>query len=270
MTLDSFSQLILLLLDVGPGDPIPPHHASTIRATLVQCSFDGLADSSLPTSHQDTNLLSQAQEDGAKLQEMIDNPQMACPVNRSNITLSVLDPDAWHIIIRPGETPPQGFFTRSLAALALPSTGYWTVMFSHFCPPSDETDNIWRGRVAPGVIFIEDIERRNFGPWSSELTQLAYETLGPLFTLRTIFVTNVVNTSTRPVAEQIWKDTSTNVCVYGTREYQMLLGTRIGKTIAYFILGAFGQGSRRISRIVIWWAGQASDILQMRFDVEDI
>ena len=54
------------------------------------------------------------------------------------------------------------------------------------------------------------------------------------------------------------------------REFDALLGTKMGKTVAAFILCAWGQGVKRIARIVIFYDGEYLQRLNMRFDIEDI
>jgi hypothetical protein len=124
-------------------------------------------------------------------------------------------------------------------------------------------------RAASGVHFIEHIVREKWGPWSSDLCKVAYEQVAHLSTLKTIFVCRIVNTDTRPQARGVSPVPELKVFTCGSAGYQLLLGTRIGKVVSYFVLGALGQGIKRIARIAVWWVGMRKDILQMRFDLED-
>ncbi|KAJ5485467.1 hypothetical protein N7539_005455 [Penicillium diatomitis] len=218
-----------------------------------------------------TDDLREAQETGARLQQMIEDPQIRCSVLPSLLTLSSLAMDDWVIHRNHNELQPHGFFCGNVSsALDIPRYGYSLVDFHQYDWPTNGISNLWRGRVAPGVMFIENIERRGrTGPWSSQLMQVAYETVAEISTLRTIFVANVVNRNTVPAAEWVLSFEQVQVCEFDTPEYQLLLGTRIGRVIAYFVLGAYGQGIRRISRIQIWWHTR-EEHLQMRFDLEDI
>lgn len=45
-----------------------------------------------------------------------------------------------------------------------------------------------------------------------------------------------------------------------------LLGTRIGKLVAYIVLGAFDRGTRRIRQVVVWHS--PSYYAHMRVDLE--
>jgi hypothetical protein len=51
-------------------------------------------------------------------------------------------------------------------------------------------------------------------------------------------------------------------------EFNALLGTRLGKVVAYFILGAYGQGVKRIAKITFFNAERKQ--LNLRFDIESV
>lgn len=58
--------------------------------------------------------------------------------------------------------------------------------------------------------------------------------------------------------EQVWDEDS----------FHQLLGTRIGKVVAYTVLGAFPRGTRCIARV--WTVPSSGDnSVHMRFDIED-
>jgi hypothetical protein len=54
---------------------------------------------------------------------------------------------------------------------------------------------------------------------------------------------------------------------YATAEYDALLATPIGKMVACFVLCTYGQGEKRIARIVTF-NGNRMQELNMRFDIE--
>lgn len=54
----------------------------------------------------------------------------------------------------------------------------------------------------------------------------------------------------------------------GTPEFQQILGTRVGKTVAYIILNSFDPGTRKIARIAMWLTGLPARFIQARFDIE--
>lgn len=138
----------------------------------------------------------------------------------------------------------------------------------------------WEGRTGRGVVFLDWIRRskRSTAPHISEFTKAAYEMDFPLESLKYVFVTDISETDTvqcirnelckseglpYPFSEQgIWDPR--------LREFDALLGTKMGKTVAAFILCAWGQGVKRIARIVIFYDGEYLQRLNMRFDIEDI
>jgi hypothetical protein len=135
----------------------------------------------------------------------------------------------------------------------------------------------WIGRTEPGVIFIDDVFRskRSDDPYISEFTKAAYKIDFPLDSLRNVFVPNVDEVNTllclRKVyksqglhypssAEQTWEPSSS--------EFNGLLGTGIGKIVTTFVLCAWGQGRKRIARIITFHIDADIHKLYMRFDLE--
>jgi hypothetical protein len=89
----------------------------------------------------------------------------------------------------------------------------------------------------------------------SEIMKAVYEKHFTLTSLRHIFVLDIENSDTRGlIKKKIY--TGANSLSYpdpeqpgrvwerATPKYQALLGTEIGKVMACFVLGAFGQGNR--------------------------
>ncbi|KAJ5487373.1 hypothetical protein N7530_001673 [Penicillium desertorum] len=119
----------------------------------------------------------------------------------------------------------------------------------------------WIGRSGPGVIFIDDVFRskRSDDPYISEFTKAAYKIDFPLDSLRNVFVPNVDEVNTL-FAEQTWEPSSS--------EFNGLLGTGIGKIVTTFVLCAWGQGRKRIARIITFHIDADIHKLYMRFDLE--
>jgi hypothetical protein len=143
---------------------------------------------------------------------------------------------------------------------------------------------MWIGRIGPGVLIIECIERtsESITPWISELTKAMYENWARLSDLRYIFITEVENADTVACVQKICdiqgleypqeygdkRKWPKKVWRPSTPEFNALLGTRLGKVVAYFLLGAYGQGVKRIARIRFFHSG--CDGLNLRFDIEDV
>ncbi|CAI7661860.1 unnamed protein product [Penicillium pancosmium] len=102
-------------------------------------------------------------------------------------------------------------------------------------------------------------------------------------TLRYVFVQHVINEETAPFVKRAlytentrpglaWPKREPEIWDHNTPEYDGILGSRIGKVIAYLVLGAFPRGTRRITRIATWAANPQSydNRLQIRFDIEPV
>ncbi|KAJ5163356.1 uncharacterized protein N7500_005186 [Penicillium coprophilum] len=138
----------------------------------------------------------------------------------------------------------------------------------------------WIGRTGPGVIFIDDIFRskRSNDPYVSEFTKAAYRMDFPLDSLRNVFVSNVNEKNTLLCVREIYKaregerypSSTEQTWESSSSEYHALLGIGIGKLVAAFVLCAWGQGRKRIARIVTLHIDADVHKLYMRFDLEDM
>jgi hypothetical protein len=139
----------------------------------------------------------------------------------------------------------------------------------------------WDGFTGPGVIIISNIARaqHSLSPPMSEVTKAVYERTFDINGLRYVIIKNIMNEQTvRLIKDLLY---TAEKCVpwpgeYGQRdtwewntpEYQALLGTCLGKFVAYLVLGSYKRGRKRIARIVTYRIGN-SQWPQMRFDIED-
>ncbi|KAJ5914530.1 hypothetical protein N7504_003413 [Penicillium tannophilum] len=155
----------------------------------------------------------------------------------------------------------------------------------------------WSGCTGSGVIIIDVMTRSRPGanitremmddvPHASCIAQAFYQRDFDLSDLRSIFVNDIVNRDTvgffhdHIYDEKFYDDFPGQTSVpqtweHGSPEYDGLLGTRIGKVVAYFVLGAFPRGTRRISRIVTYSSKGKNYIymrfgLDIRFDIEEV
>ncbi|KAJ5765327.1 hypothetical protein N7520_004886 [Penicillium odoratum] len=147
-------------------------------------------------------------------------------------------------------------------------------------------DFSWSGIIGPGIIVLSSIFRVKKEPGTqvrdmdlpritaSAVTQAFYTRDFDIESLRCIFVSFVINKSTIEfITEQLyenatWADDVPRTWEYGTPEYDGLIGTRIGRVIAYFVLGAYDRGTHRISSIVTYPCPTGG--VHMRFDIEAI
>ncbi|KAJ5724814.1 hypothetical protein N7493_006542 [Penicillium malachiteum] len=135
---------------------------------------------------------------------------------------------------------------------------------------------------ARGVIGLYDIKHPmgSSSPHPTDVALTLYsKEFGALDTLRYVFVYGVVNTQTVNFlnrhfeAQSIAQFGSPGILkhysyMYGTPEYEVLLGVRIPRTVGYLVLGAFPRGERRIARIEAYASPGPS--FNIRFDIEPI
>ncbi|KAJ5172938.1 hypothetical protein N7492_005531 [Penicillium capsulatum] len=116
-----------------------------------------------------------------------------------------------------------------------------------------------------------DIEKN---PHVTDVAQALYTRDYTIESLRYVFVNTVVNHQTRTFAKSVLEMTGLSRALweFGSREYEEMLGTRIGRTVGYLVLGAFPRGSHRIGRILVWreYIDNYEDDLHFRFDIEPI
>ncbi|KAK4864870.1 hypothetical protein LT330_001493 [Penicillium expansum] len=141
--------------------------------------------------------------------------------------------------------------------------------------PKHQDISTWEGQIAPGLLIVEEIKRTT-GVFMSEVCQAIYQNHFPIDTLKYVYMLDVCNTDTRSfVRDELytrsnglaWPDDQIRDWVSGTPEFEALLGTKLGQTVAYLVLGAFRRGTRRISRIRIYHSFEA---LQLQFAIEEI
>ncbi|KAJ5390246.1 uncharacterized protein N7496_001314 [Penicillium cataractarum] len=113
----------------------------------------------------------------------------------------------------------------------------------------------------------------------SEVTKAVYERTFDISGLRYVIIKNVMNEQTGKLIKDLLYTSERSIPwpgKYGQRdswewntpEYQALLGTRLGKLVAYLVLGSYERGKRRIARIITYRTGD-SPWPHMRFDIED-
>jgi hypothetical protein len=137
----------------------------------------------------------------------------------------------------------------------------------------------WIGRTGPGVIFIDNIKRvtGSTDPHMSEYTKAFYEMNFPLASLKYVVVTTIVERKTRPFLDHLYTSQGLSLPLKESQTWEAssaefcgLLGTPIGKMVGAFVLGAYGQGVRRIARIVNFQTSDDVSACNLRFDIEDV
>ncbi|KAJ5673921.1 hypothetical protein N7462_009360 [Penicillium macrosclerotiorum] len=212
------------------------------------------------------------QERGQDLVRWINDPTaIGCRIQQATLTFSQIVP-----LCSDYAGPMQIALAPSLVFdVAMPITPTHAMSFTlHF-------DNAqWIGITAPGFIIIESAHRplaarENPGrdPYISEISLAVYARDYERNTLRSVFIDNAVNVQTgdliRNVINSNWPANRSQLWLMGSQEYEEILGTRLGKVVAYIVLGAYPRGTHVISRIETW-SVLPHGILQMRFDINRI
>ncbi|KAF7527786.1 hypothetical protein PCG10_002257 [Penicillium crustosum] len=254
-----------------------------LRQTSYQCQFDV---SSFPPSLPPTLKYGRRQAVGRLLQQWIQCPEtdpsiQLCPVLPSKLKFKDLeklkqleiDTDT------PAYLPLQIEHEFGDLEIMGPTGGAWEKI--HIAEsdaplnPKHPEISTWEGLVAPGALIVEEIKRTK-DVYMSEVCQAIYENHFPIDTLKYVYLLDVCNVDTRSfVRDELytesnglaWPDEQIRDWVSGTPEFEALLGTKLGQTVAHLVLGAFKRGTRRISRIRIYDSFEA---LQLQFSIEEI
>ncbi|CAG8382878.1 unnamed protein product [Penicillium salamii] len=115
--------------------------------------------------------------------------------------------------------------------------------------------------------------------WNEVATALYEDGLKEsITTLKHVIFENVVNDETLGYCRDVlyprkgvaWETAGGKPCLKlerGTQEYEEILGTQLGKSVACLVISGFPRGTKRISRIVTWMA--ENDHLYVRFEIAD-
>ncbi|KAJ5181738.1 hypothetical protein N7449_011885 [Penicillium cf. viridicatum] len=131
--------------------------------------------------------------------------------------------------------------------------------------------------IGPGIIFATSIFRHDCVQWN-EIARALYVRDHLITTLRHIMYSTVVNDETASYIRRIayprydlsFDTAASEPCLIierGTREYEELLGTKLGKATAIFLISSLPRGTIRIARAAIW---NCCHRVELRFEFEPI
>ncbi|KAJ5561760.1 hypothetical protein N7535_003779 [Penicillium sp. DV-2018c] len=193
---------------------------------------------------------------GAQLQRWIDNPKSkGCSVAEATLTVQqLINNNEWDTDIRPIDYVP-GFPETEHRRLGLPSSNDG----ANFRMPFNKYEmTIGEGFIASHGMFRWD------GPRWNEIARACYlyKNDFAIESLRYVIFTQVINEHTEPLVTEVLYprrgmefgsttkiDPHPQVWRRGTPEYQEILGTPLGKAVAYLVLSSFQRGTKRISQI---------------------
>ncbi|KAJ5794330.1 hypothetical protein N7457_000929 [Penicillium paradoxum] len=215
----------------------------------------------------------QREESGRKLQQWMENPnEPGCPYPRSTFAIT---PESSDWLITHESDGLEKVWQVWTVPLGLPTT----------IERREITNEVgrkleWEGRTALGMILIDWICRssQRISPFISEFTKAVYEMDFPIDSLQYLFFADIMENGTLPCIMDIYKSreglefpsNEPQSWMPSSPEYHALLGTRIGKIASAVVLGAWGQGKKRIGKIFTFHTGAKISQVNVRFDIEDI
>ncbi|KAK4863658.1 hypothetical protein LT330_002436 [Penicillium expansum] len=216
--------------------------------------------------------------------ERADEPE--CPIPMTNLTIPGIDPKFWYVHSSPESLGEEWEYWVHIFGLTVddPASNQERIYRLESAVSVVKLTGeltLWVGRTGPGVIFMDNIKRapNSTSFYMSEFAKAFYESRFPLKSLKCVIVTRIIQRETRsfiqdhiyesreglgfrPKEPQTWESPSPEFCG--------ILGTPIGKVVAAFVLGTYGQGIRRIPRIVTFHTGEDLCGYNLRFDIEDV
>lgn len=202
------------------------------------------------------------QEKGAALQRLLQSSTLPSPIPRCTLTTADLRNLGWELKIQAARIPTEiGIINPTLDR-------------SKNCvyTRARRERNEYIGETAPGMIIMEHLwnNRGHQGPYTAQIAQATYTHNFPLSSLRHVFVLTVMQEETRALTKRIYDTSRTDYMTlqYGTPDFQAVLGSKIGRTVAYLVLGAFPRGTAKISKIFLWQVEENSEGIEMRFDIQ--
>ncbi|KAJ5826750.1 hypothetical protein N7447_003513 [Penicillium robsamsonii] len=139
----------------------------------------------------------------------------------------------------------------------------------------DHASNGYSQLIGPGLLIAYAIFRYDNIQWNVA-ARAVYMIDHDMETLKYIMFHHVVNEETQPYILRIlypergleFDQMDGGPCVKverGTREFEELIGTKLGKAAAILLISSLPRGTRRIARAVIW---NSAYKVQVRFEIE--
>ncbi|KAF7519755.1 hypothetical protein PCG10_009798 [Penicillium crustosum] len=267
-----------------PSTPPPPQKPSSSSS-----GFDDTNNAMWPEPTEEQ--LAIYRQKGARLIAWLEDPnEPGCNIAQATITTDDLLnnlPEAYRYqvrgtyfltvndILEGGDPESMGITTNG-------NRYRFTYLLSHVNDPEvlagygrEKMDNKLEQIIGPGIIVASSIFRHDSIQWN-EIARALYVMDHPITTLRHIMYETVINEETAPYIRRIayprynlsFEHADREPCLIierGTQEYVELLGTKLGKTTAIFLISSLPRGTIRIARAYIWNIRQK---LQLVFQFE--
>ncbi|KAJ5961315.1 uncharacterized protein N7479_008465 [Penicillium vulpinum] len=167
-----------------------------------------------------------------------------CPIQRSKITWADLvdhpiEEHSFDVCLNELRSTPEEVGNIESTGLSMGNNWRYVLLrrYQYWDHGRQQGETVYQHRTGLGAIFVENIARR-FGPYWAQVAQAQYQLDNHVDTLRYVYFLNVQNLYTWPYVELHlyprhgldWFDNPEPQCwKYGTREYQELLGTKLGR-----------------------------------------
>lgn len=202
------------------------------------------------------------QQRGATLQRLLQSSNLPSTIPRCTLTTANLKHLGWNVKTRSTKLPEE---IRSIDPSLVGSRTY-------IHTTANKDFNEYSGGFAPGVIIMENLWNKpgDNGPYIAQIAQALYTHKFSLSDLHRVFVLTILQEETRAVTKEIYKIPAPGVVtlIYGTRDFRAVLGSKIGRTVAYLVLGAFARGTAKINKICLWQLEGNENAIQMQFDIK--
>ncbi|KAJ5628847.1 hypothetical protein N7490_011075 [Penicillium lividum] len=260
-------------------------------------------DSSFPDETPRNDVWGRRERAGKRLQRWIANeetPNDPCPVRACRLGPDDLNP-LLHTAVQETKRLREELQVE-IEALGYPANRYYHVSIIQPVGPNiqpfiwdNPQRNAWEAVVGENILNTDYMYRYRGerGFHSADVFTAIYRYYFPMNSLKSVIFNTVLNKSTLRQVQRLYTHfnlfPTTTVPLrdawlehitwpYGSSEYRALLGSHMGRTVAYLVLAAFPRGSHRISQIVTWYViadREAFDEndraeLYMRFDIEPI
>lgn len=131
-----------------------------------------------------------------------------------------------------------------------------------------EQSTFFVGLTGPGVIDIQMMGRQSHDPHISDICATLYSRhQRGMESLKHIYASNIINTQTGTYLYHLYNKPDpphTMLHEHGSKEYYEIMGTRIGRTVAYIVLSGLDQGSHYIKCIISYVMDRR---VSLRFDL---
>ncbi|KAJ6015984.1 hypothetical protein N7540_010575 [Penicillium herquei] len=231
---------------------------------------DGITDIGGPAHVDGPATPGWLQPRGARVVRWIENPNATnCPVQRTSLTLEQI------LRVNPIFTREENIYPAGVERfLCIPNDREWP-RHTYTALTLRHDGFLFMGHVQAGNghLVIDNMHRaRDSRVRISDVAVALYNSVSPIENLRHISVSFIIEEQTCKFITfdlyRAWPAQENRTWQHGTPEYYQIMGTRIGRTVAYIVLSGLQRGSRRITSVTVYNCGKDDDTVNLRFDID--